>query len=203
MDAATFSATFDFAYSAEQWAAIERVVQTQPGQPDTTELRETLERAARCYLIVPRLAERTDRGDAIRAYAQKAARTFGEAQAVLTSPMYARDYSLGTLLSPDERDAAVSMLKHIEKRAQTIAAHNVPLSQKVRQADPQRDTYLAALCSIWTQTVRGKKTTSFRRAGEATGPFVDFIFLAAQPALKHFTRNGAASFIKRWRRMAV
>jgi hypothetical protein len=107
MDLATFSEVFDFGYSIKQWAEVERVIKTQPGQHNMPELRDTLERAARCYLIVPRLAERTDRGTANRAYAQKVARASGELRALLTSPVYARDYSLGTLLSP-RRSACLS-----------------------------------------------------------------------------------------------
>jgi hypothetical protein len=200
-DIKEFLKVFGFQYSVSQWAEIERAIKAQPGEHDIKEIRETLEREAHRYRVVPQLEAKTQRGDINFKYAKKVAQACEHLKRLLAEPAYSRDYSLADLVSPSECDTIVDALKRLRGKAEAIAANNRPLSQKNRRADPHRDKYLGTLCDLWVNTIHGPTTTSYRRAkGEASGPFVDFIFLVARPVLGQFTPNGAASFIKRWRK---
>jgi hypothetical protein len=107
--------------------------------------------------------------------------------------------------SRPEYQAIIDKIDELRDVAKLVAKNNRPISQKRKQAHPQRDKYLQALCDLWVTEIHGRPTTSYLRvAGKASGPFVDFLVSAAQPVLKQFTPNGAGRFIKRWKkRMAV
>jgi hypothetical protein len=152
---------------------------------------------------VPQLETKTPR-DANLAYAKNVIQACEHLKDLLTESAFSRDYSLESLASQSECNAIVNQVKKLQKTAEAAAVNNSSISRKIRRADPRRDEYLKILCDLWVNIIRGPKTTSYKRAGEASGPFVDFLYLTALPVLGQFTRNGAASFIKRWRNgMAV
>jgi hypothetical protein len=194
---------FDFRYTQPQWASLASVIKAQPGKHDTDEIRETLEREARRYLVVPKLDSAPRRAN--RAHAKKVIHGCEYLKHLLSEQSVAREGPFETLVPEFEYAALVDKIEELRSVAEFVVVNNRPLSQKKRQADPRRDKYFATVCDLWVNTIGGRNTTSFdRRKGRATGPFVDFLFHAANPVLNGFTPNGAARFIKRWKKgMAV
>jgi hypothetical protein len=71
----------------------------------------------------------------------------------------------------------------------TVLTNSTYSRMKTRQTDLCRDCYLDRLCVVWV-SIRGTPTTSFNaRTGRAAGNFVNFLELAAHPALKQGGRR--------------
>jgi ribosome-associated translation inhibitor RaiA len=199
-----FHKVFSFQYTASQWKQIERVIDTQPGDHHKKHIREKLELLARQFRLVPQLDVHVPR-EANRTQAYDVIECCERLKNLLSETNVIREGSFYTAFkSRDEYDAIINEIEELEDAAKLVAGNNQPLSQKRGQADPRRDKYLAALCDVWVTEVHGRPTTSYRKGGHATGPFVIFLLSAALPALKQFTPDGARRFIRRWRRcMAV
>ena len=58
-----FHQVFDFRYTATQWEKIELVIDSQPGKHDKKNIRETLERLAFQFLLVPKIETHVPRGE--------------------------------------------------------------------------------------------------------------------------------------------
>jgi hypothetical protein len=200
-----FLKVFDFEYTESHWELIERLIDAQPGKHDKKKIRETLELSARRFRLVPQLEAHVPR-EANLALANDVVKCCEHLKNILSETNVRREGSFHTAFeSRDEYDAIINKIEELEDAAKFVAANNGRLSQKRRNYDPRRDKYLAAVCNVWVKEIHGKPTTSYRkRAGEASGPFVDFLVRAAGPVLKQFTPNGARNFIRRWKRgMAV
>jgi hypothetical protein len=199
-----FHKVYDFQYTAGQWKQIERVIDTQPGNHNKKHICEKLELLARQFRLVPQLEAHVPR-EANLTQANDVIKCCERLKNLLSETNVIREGSFYTAFtSRDEYDAIIDKIEELEDAAKLVAANNQPLSQKRRQADPRRDKYLAALCDVWVTEVHGRPTTSYRKGGHATGPFVNFLVSAARPVLNQFTPDGARRFIRRWRRgMAV
>jgi hypothetical protein len=200
-----FLEVFDFEYTESHWELIERLIDAQPGKHDKKKIRDTLELSARRFRLVPQLEAHVPR-EANLALANDVVKCCEHLKNILSETNVRREGSFHTAFeSRDEYDAIINKIEELEAAAKLVAANNGRLSQKRRNYDPRRDNYLAAVCNVWVKEIHGKPTTSYHKgAGEASGPFVDFLVRAARPVLKQFTPNGARNFIRRWKRgMAV
>jgi hypothetical protein len=199
-----FHRFFNFQYTASQWEQIERAIDTQSGNHNKKHIYEKLELLARQFRLVPQLEAQVPR-EANLTQANDVIKCCERLKNLLSETNVIREGSFYTAFkSRDEYVAIIDKIEELEGAAKLVEANNRPLSQKRRQADPQRDKYLAALCDVWLTEVHGRPTTSYRKGGPATGPFVDFLVSAGRPVLKQFTPDGARRFIRRWiRGMAV
>jgi hypothetical protein len=194
-----FHEIFDFQYTASQWKQIERVIDTQPGNLNKKQICKKLELLARQFRLVPQLEARMPReanliqaNDVIEC-CERLKNLLSEANVIREGSFYM------AFKSRDEYVAIIDKIAELEDAAKLMAANNRPLSQKRKQADPLRDKYLGALRYLWVTEIHGKPTTSYsKRAGQASGHFVDFLVSTACPVLKQFTPNGARRFIRRW-----
>jgi hypothetical protein len=176
------------------------VIDSQPGKHDKKNIRETLERLAFQFLLVPKIETHVPRRENL-ALAEAVIKCCDRLKTLLSETNVLREGSFYTAFgSRDEYDAITNKIEELEDAARLVAANNQPLSQKQKQADPRRDRYLRALCDLWVTEMHGKPTRSYdRRTGRPRGPFVDFLVGAAQPVLQGFTVHSAHRFLKRWR----